>query len=210
MFVLKVFVMGVMWKMLGPYTLIYLIFPLILLIIMQAMHSQALENSHTNTCTLVHSNIWKVIREMHFAIPYIRMWVHKRGIIWMSHVHCAKDVCRSRGSMYRRGIVLGLENVNLDQRYVGHIRVMCSMILWKANGGILRMNALLLCTLFMLSMYVRRRFRQKKIGHVKWILEAMFDLCICEYVVVLLQNPLCIRVYFKVTRNKECTPWGES
>jgi hypothetical protein len=63
--------------------------------------------------------------------------------------------------------VLGLENVNLDQRYVGHIRVMRAMILWKANGDILRMNALLLCTLFMLYMYARHRFHQKKIGHVK-------------------------------------------
>ena len=44
-------------------------------------------------------------------------------------VHMGRDVCKSRGCMYRRGIVLGLENINLDQRYVGHIRVMCSMIL---------------------------------------------------------------------------------
>ena len=44
-------------------------------------------------------------------------------------VHMGKDVCQSRGCIYRRVIVLGLENVNLEQRCVEHIRVMCSMIL---------------------------------------------------------------------------------
>ena len=31
-----------------------------------------------------------------------------------------RDVCQSKGCMCRMGIVLGLKNVNLDQRYVGH------------------------------------------------------------------------------------------
>ena len=44
----------------------------------------------------------------------------------------------------------------------------------------------------------------------------MYDLCICECVVLLLQNPLCIRVYSRsrthviFNPNKECTPQGQS
>ena len=83
-------------------------------------------------------------------------------------------------------------------------------------GDMLCMNAFFLCTLFILYVYARRRFHQKMIGHVMWILEAMCDLCISECVVVLLQNPLCIRVYSRpcthviFNPNKECTPQGQS